>query len=51
MIVADQLPLGKGADLELALHGGEDYELLLRHPEAQRFPARLPASKSQKSVR
>ncbi|HWF05191.1 MAG TPA: thiamine-phosphate kinase, partial [Candidatus Angelobacter sp.] len=28
LINASQIPIAKGADLELALHGGEDYELL-----------------------
>ena len=28
MVYAERVPLAKGATLDLALHGGEDYELL-----------------------
>lgn len=40
-ITASRLPLGKGADLELALHGGEDYELLFTAPKGARVPGRI----------
>ncbi|MGZ4889992.1 MAG: thiamine-phosphate kinase [Candidatus Angelobacter sp.] len=40
-ITASRLPLGKGADLELALHGGEDYELLFTAPKGARVPAQI----------
>jgi thiamine-monophosphate kinase len=44
---AEAIPLasvGKPAhevDLELALHGGEDYELLFTAPRSRRVPARI----------
>jgi thiamine-monophosphate kinase len=38
---AAALPLGAGATLELALHGGEDYELLFTAPEQARIPQRI----------
>lgn len=37
-IDAEALPLGAGATLELALHGGEDYELLFTAPKSARLP-------------
>ena len=41
MITASQIPVGKGANLELALHGGEDYELLFTAPKKARVPSRI----------
>jgi thiamine-monophosphate kinase len=38
---AAALPLGAGATLEMALHGGEDYELLFTAPERARIPKRI----------
>jgi thiamine-monophosphate kinase len=38
---ADALPIGPGATLEQALHGGEDYELLFTAPPAARVPRRI----------
>ncbi len=35
---AEALPLGPGATLAMALHGGEDYELLFTAPETARIP-------------
>ena len=35
----DRLPLGAGAKLEQALHGGEDYELLFAAPARVKVPA------------
>lgn len=35
------LPLAPGADLEAALHGGEDYELLFTAPAKARVPDRI----------
>jgi thiamine-monophosphate kinase len=35
------LPVGRGADLELALHGGDDYELLFTAPAKARLPATI----------
>jgi thiamine-monophosphate kinase len=45
LIKAPQIPLGKGADLELALHGGEDYELLFTAPKRTRIPSRIAGVK------
>lgn len=41
VIEAKKVPIGKGADLQLALHGGEDYELLFTAPKRARVPARI----------
>jgi thiamine-monophosphate kinase len=38
-IVASQVPISKGADLDLALHGGEDYELLFTAPKRSHVPS------------
>ncbi len=35
------IPVAKGADLDLALHGGEDYELLFTAPRKSGLPARI----------
>jgi thiamine-monophosphate kinase len=40
-IVASQIPVAQGADLNLALHGGEDYELLFTTPARARPPRQL----------
>jgi len=40
-IYAERIPAAKGADLSLALHGGEDYELLFTAPANQRVPSQL----------
>jgi thiamine-monophosphate kinase len=45
LIKAPQIPLGKGADLELALHGGEDYELLFTAPKRTRIPSQIAGVK------
>jgi thiamine-monophosphate kinase len=45
MIIAGQLPIGKGADLELALHGGEDYELLFTVPRRTKIPSQIAGVK------
>ena len=37
-IYADRVPVAKGADLPLALHGGEDYELLFTAPARTKLP-------------
>lgn len=39
------LPLGPGASLEQALHGGEDYELLFTAPESARLPRSIAGVK------
>jgi thiamine-monophosphate kinase len=41
VVTANKLPIGKGADLELALHGGEDYELLFTAPSRAKIPAQI----------
>ena len=41
IIEANKIPTGKGADLKLALHGGEDYELLFTVPRRAQVPARI----------
>ncbi len=35
------LPLGTGATLEMALHGGEDYELLFTAPDQAKIPSQI----------
>jgi thiamine-monophosphate kinase len=41
IIAAGRIPIGKGANLELALHGGEDYELLFTAAKRVKIPARI----------
>ncbi|MFI5106846.1 MAG: thiamine-phosphate kinase, partial [Terriglobales bacterium] len=41
VVTASQVPVSKGADLQLALHGGEDYELLFTAPKKARIPSRI----------
>jgi thiamine-monophosphate kinase len=41
IVEAHKIPVSRGADLELALHGGEDYELLFTVPRRARVPARI----------
>jgi thiamine-monophosphate kinase len=41
VVVANKIPIDKNADLELALHGGEDYELLFTAPRRAKIPARI----------
>jgi thiamine-monophosphate kinase len=38
---SDKIPIGKDANLELALHGGEDYELLFTAPKNAKIPSRI----------
>jgi thiamine-monophosphate kinase len=38
---SDKIPVGKNANLELALHGGEDYELLFTAPKRAKVPSRV----------
>jgi len=40
-IYAENIPLARGADLQLALHGGEDYELLFTAAPAAKVPSRI----------
>jgi thiamine-monophosphate kinase len=44
-ITASQVPVGKGADLQLALHGGEDYELLFTAPKRKKIPSQISGVK------
>lgn len=41
LVIANKLPIGKGADLDLALHGGEDYELLFTAPKRTKVPSQV----------
>ena len=41
LIDAAALPLGAGATLEMALHGGEDYELLFTAPPDAKIPDKI----------
>jgi thiamine-monophosphate kinase len=41
IVTANKLPIGKGADLHLALHGGEDYELLFTAPKRTKVPSQV----------
>jgi len=41
IVEADKIPIGKDADLNLALHGGEDYELLFTVSRRAKVPARI----------
>jgi thiamine-monophosphate kinase len=41
ILSADKIPIGKNANLELALHGGEDYELLFTASKHAKVPSRI----------
>ena len=41
LLSSDKIPIGKDADLKLALHGGEDYELLFTAPKRAKVPSRI----------
>jgi thiamine-monophosphate kinase len=41
ILSSDKIPIGKNANLELALHGGEDYELLFTAPKRAKVPSRI----------
>jgi thiamine-monophosphate kinase len=41
IVASDKIPIGKNADLQMALHGGEDYELLFTAPKRAKVPARI----------
>ena len=45
IIDSAKIPTAKGATLELALHGGEDYELLFTAPPKKKVPARIAGAK------
>ena len=40
-VTASALPLGHGASIAMALHGGEDYELLFTAPASEKIPRRI----------
>jgi thiamine-monophosphate kinase len=44
-VYEDRVPIAKGADLALALHGGEDYELLFTAPARAKLPKRIAGIK------
>jgi thiamine-monophosphate kinase len=41
ILMSKMVPIDRNADLELALHGGEDYELLFTAPRRAKIPARI----------
>jgi thiamine-monophosphate kinase len=41
IVTANIIPVGKSADLDLALHGGEDYELLFTARKSAKIPSRI----------
>jgi len=45
ILYADRVPVAKGADLALALHGGEDYELLFTAPARAKLPQRIAGAR------
>jgi len=45
LITGRSIPVGKGANLQLALHGGEDYELLFTVPKRASVPAKIAGIK------
>lgn len=41
ILISNKVPVAKSADLELALHGGEDYELLFTVPRRTNVPGQI----------
>jgi thiamine-monophosphate kinase len=41
LVVSNKIPVGRNASLELALHGGEDYELLFTASQHAKIPSRI----------
>lgn len=41
IVISNKIPVAKGADLERALHGGEDYELLFTVPRRAKVPTQI----------
>jgi len=41
LLISSKVPVNKNADLDLALHGGEDYELLFTAPQKTKIPAQI----------
>ena len=40
-LISSRIPVARNANLDLALHGGEDYELLFTAPKNAKIPARV----------
>ncbi|HEV7674138.1 MAG TPA: thiamine-phosphate kinase [Candidatus Angelobacter sp.] len=45
IVASRQVPIGRGSDLDLALHGGEDYELLFTARSRTKVPAQIAGIK------
>ena len=41
LLISSKVPVARNADLDLALHGGEDYELLFTAPQKTKIPAQI----------
>jgi thiamine-monophosphate kinase len=41
ILISNKVPIAKNANLELALHGGEDYELLFTAPKRAKIPSQI----------
>ncbi|MFL6389608.1 MAG: thiamine-phosphate kinase [Terriglobales bacterium] len=41
ILLSNKVPIAKNASLELALHGGEDYELLFTAPKRTKIPSQI----------
>ena len=44
-LVSSKIPVARNADLDLALHGGEDYELLFTAPKRAKIPSQIAGTK------
>jgi thiamine-monophosphate kinase len=45
LLISSKVPVARNADLDLALHGGEDYELLFTASKHARIPSRIADAK------
>ncbi len=45
ILISNKVPIANNADLELALHGGEDYELLFTASKHAKIPSRVAGAK------
>lgn len=45
LLASNKIPVAKNADLELALHGGEDYELLFTAPKRAKIPPQIAGAR------
>ncbi len=41
LLLSNRIPIAKNANLELALHGGEDYELLFTASKRAKIPSQI----------